>query len=155
MLYIAKVVKSVDENSCNFNFVTRSCNINKIILAHNLFLARDTSWRDSAWSLLDSQLLVVLVDSVGFINNIGTLFLANHARSKFFLSFILVSSIAWSLQISTFTSEENLLILRENTCSFGYNTSEFDECIQMDMTKLSEFVLYWKASNSHKNLCVN
>ena len=143
MLYITKVVKSIDENSCNLYFITRSSNINKIKLAHNLFLAWDTSWRNSAWSLLNSQLLVVLVDSVGFINNIGTLFLANHARSKFFLSFILVSPIAWSFQISTFTSEENLLILRENTCSFGYDTSEFNKCIQMDMTKLSEFVFYW------------
>ena len=25
----------------------------------------------------------------------------------------------------------------------------------MDMTKFPEFVLYWEASNSHKNLCVN
>ena len=79
MLDVAKVVEAIDENASDFDLVAWSCDVHKIVLAHDLFLTRHSARWNGAWSLLDGQLLVVLVDSVYFINHERPLLLAYHA----------------------------------------------------------------------------
>ena len=76
---IAKVIEAVDEDTCDFDLVAWSCDVHQIVLAHDLFLTRHSARWNSAWSLLDGQLLVVLVDSVNFINHERALLLTYHA----------------------------------------------------------------------------
>ena len=79
MLDVAKVVKPINEDAGDFDLVTRSSNVDQIVLAHDLLLARDSARWNCAWSLLDCQLLVVFVDGVGFINHVRSLLLTYHA----------------------------------------------------------------------------
>ena len=61
----------------------------------------------------------------------------------------MVTVEAWTLKITTFTSEVNLLILREHTSSFYNDTSKFNQSIQVDLTQLTKLVLYWQTANSN------
>ena len=79
MLDVAKVVKPINEDAGDFDLVTRSSNVDQIVLAHDFFLARDSARWNGAWRLLDCQLLIVLVDGVGFINHVRSLLLTYHA----------------------------------------------------------------------------
>lgn len=64
VLDVSAVVKPIDKDSCDFNFITWSCCVNKVVL-HNDFLL---SWHSSswyrAWSLLNGPLLEVSVDAL-------------------------------------------------------------------------------------------
>ena len=61
----------------------------------------------------------------------------------------MVTVKARTLKITTFTSEVNLLILREHTSSFYNDTSKFNQSIQVDLTQLTKLVLYWQTANSN------
>lgn len=67
----------------------------------------------------------------------------------------MVTVEAWSLEVATFASEENLLILREHTSSLRYDTSKFNQSVQVDLAKLAELVLDWETANSDKDLVVD
>ena len=98
-----------------------------------LFLARDSTWRNSAWRLLNGEFLVIPVDSVDFIDSEGALFLTDHTRAELTACLDVITVEAWAFKITTFTSEVNLLVLRENTGSLYNDTSEFNQSIQMNL----------------------
>jgi len=64
MTHVREVIKSVDVNSCNFNFISRSGSVNEVVKDVDFLLAGHTTWRDTSRSLLYSNLLVVTVDSL-------------------------------------------------------------------------------------------
>ena len=72
MLDVGEIVKSVDEDSCHFNLVTWSGSIYKIMKDIDLLLSWHSTRWNSSWSLLDSEFLVISVNSVNFIDLVAT-----------------------------------------------------------------------------------
>ena len=67
----------------------------------------------------------------------------------------MVTVETWPFEISAFASEVNLLILRENSCSFRHDTSKFNQSVQVDLSQLTELVFHWQATDTHINLMVD
>ena len=78
MLDVAKVIEPVNIDSSDLNLVTRSRCIHQVMKDKTLFLARDSTWRNSAWCLLNGEFLVVPIDGVDFIDSEGAFSLADH-----------------------------------------------------------------------------
>jgi hypothetical protein len=59
---VSSIIKFVDENTCDFNFISRSSSINEIVEDENFLLSRDSTWWNRSRSLLNCPFLVVSVD---------------------------------------------------------------------------------------------
>jgi hypothetical protein len=81
VLDIGTIIKFVDENTCDFDFISRSSSVNEIVKNENFFLSWDSTRRNRSWSLLNSPFLVVSVNRFMFFKMIWTSLLANDALS--------------------------------------------------------------------------
>lgn len=81
MLDISEVVKSINVDTCDFNFISWASRVYLVILENYLLLTWYPTWWNSSWCLLDSQFLIVSIDSVYFIYWVGTCFLTNNAST--------------------------------------------------------------------------
>lgn len=144
MLNILAVIKLVNENTCDLNFVSWSCRVDKVIEDVYLLLSWNTTWRDGARCLLDSPFLIVSVHGHVLLVLVRPLGLANNALAKVLLWVIHSVVIDWSLNVSALlAAEEELLELRENLCSLSDDSSDFDESVQVALTEVSELVVDW------------
>lgn len=137
MLNISSIIESIDKNTCNFNFVSRSGAINKIVEDIYLFLSWYSSWWNWAWSLLNCPFLVISVDTHKFFGLV-LLTLANNTSSKELLHIILLIVHEWTLDIlASETSIVRDFFLWENASSLGDDSSNFNESIKMDLSQIS------------------
>ena len=120
----------------------------------DLFLAGNTAWWYSSGSLLHSQFLVISVDSLHLVDHVWASLMANDALGKRFLSFIRVSIVDWTLDITALAAEVHLSILREDLGSLGDHTFELNQGIKMNLAQFSKFIFYWKIVDPHINLIV-
>jgi len=155
VLDVAEVVESVDIDSCDLDFVSWSGGVDEVMNDEYFFLARDSAGRDSSWSLLDRELLVISVDCVRLINSEGAPTLTDQAGTQLLLSCVLVVAKAWSFNITALTSEVDLLILRVNSGSLGNNTPEFNQSVQVNLAEFTKLVFDWETANSHEDLVVD
>lgn len=80
--------------------------------------------------------------------------MANDALGKRFLSFIRVSIVDWTLDITALASEVHLSILWEDLGSLGDHTFELNQGIKMNLAQFSKFIFDWKIVDPHINLIV-
>lgn len=73
---ILDVVESVDVDTSDFYFITRSCTVDQVSEAGHFFLAGDTARRDCTWGLLHGEFLIVFVDSELLIKRVWTILVA-------------------------------------------------------------------------------
>lgn len=81
MLDVSKVIKLIDINSSDFNFISRSCWINQIKLDNDFFLSRDSTRRDRAWSFLYGPFLIIAIFTFALFQIIRTSVLATSTHS--------------------------------------------------------------------------
>mgnify|MGYP006899633011 CR=1 FL=1 len=82
MLNIGAIIKSVDENTGDFDFVTWSGGIDEVIKNNDLFLPWNSAWWNRSWSLLDCPFLIVSIHThAGFKEETFGISLANNASS--------------------------------------------------------------------------
>jgi len=79
MTHVGEVVKSVDVDSCNLNFIARSGSVNQVVENVDFLLAGYTTWRDTSRGLLHSNLLIVTVDSLLLVEFVRPKSLADNA----------------------------------------------------------------------------
>lgn len=155
MTHVREVIKSVDVDSCNFNFISRSGSVNEVVKDVDFLLAGHTTWRDTSRSLLYSNLLVVTVDSLLLVEFIRAESLADNALAQELFGLISRAVESRSFQVTTLTPEVHFLKLREDTRSLGDYTSELNQGVQMDLTQVTELVLNREVSHSHENVIVD
>ena len=83
MLDISKIIKLININSCDFNFISRSRRINQIKLDYNFFLSRDSTRRDRAWCFLYGPFLIIAIFTFAFFQIIRTSVLATCTNSQY------------------------------------------------------------------------
>ena len=127
MLYICPIIKFINKYSCNFDFITWSCCVNKIIQNKDFFLSRyTTSWHRSR-SLLNCPLLVISVNTHIFFQMIWTIWLADLTLSKVLLLLINIIMIEWPFNIRTFhASKIHLFEFWKYSCSLCNHSSNFN-----------------------------
>ena len=54
----------------------------------------------------------------------------------------------WSLDVSALASVEDATVLREHSSSLSNDTSDLDECIQMNLSEVSKLVLNWQVTDA-------
>ena len=114
MLCVCNLVVAVQVDTSDLNFVTWSCSVYKVVQHDALLLPWNSAWWDSAWSFLDSQFLVIAVNSGQLIKCVRTIALATNAHTSVVLCFCETCMVSWSFQITTDASDEHLVVLREN-----------------------------------------
>ena len=67
----------------------------------------------------------------------------------------MVCGVTRAFEISTLASEENLLELRKNAGSFSDNSLEFDEGVEVDVAKFTEFVFDRQTADADEDLFVD
>lgn len=68
---------------------------------------------------------------------------------------MLILVIDWSLQVSALASEEHLLQFREHTSSLSDHSSDLNECVQMNLSQVSQFIFNWQILDSGVDFSVN
>jgi len=143
MLHICIVFKNIFENTGNFNFITWSCWIYKIIQDENFFLSWNTTWRNRSRSFLNGPFLIIAIYTK-VIFKIEIFTLANITNSKHSFGFINWWSKMRSSLISTLiTRKPHLFELGEYSGTLGHNTSNSNQSIQMWNSDIPYLVLNW------------
>jgi len=127
MTHVSEIVKPVDVNSGDFNFVTRPRCVNQVIEHIYLFLAGNTAWGHSTRCFLHRQFLVVPVECGLLVKCVRARSVARDTHAEVLASILLRMVESGSLEITADTSEVHLLELREDAGSFGHNTAELDQ----------------------------
>ena len=141
VLDVCKVVVSVDVNAMDLYFITRAGNIDQVVKNKYFFLAGNTARRHSSWSLLNCEFLIISVHSLDIIYSVRAVGMAHNTLCKTFSGLIGISIVYGTLNITALTLEEDFGVLREYLSSLCHNTFELDESIEVNLTKLSQFVL--------------
>lgn len=149
VLDVCKVIVPVDVDSVDFNFITGTGNVDKIMQDEDLFLTGNTTGWHRAWCLLDRQLLIVTVDSLDLINSVGSARLAHDTDGQTFLSLIWVCVKDRSLCVATLTLEEHFGVLGENLSALGNHALELNQCVEMHLAQLTKLVLNGQLVNTH------
>ena len=154
MLDVCEVIVSVDVNTVNLDLITRAGDINKIMEDKDFLLSWDTAGWDSAWSLLNGQLLVVAVDCLDLIDSKGAISLAHNTATKSLSSLMWISLINGSLSVTALAFEEHFGVLGENCSALCNHTLKLDKSVEMHLSQLSELVFNGQFVNAHINLLV-
>ena len=85
VLNVREIVISVDVNAMNFDFISWSSNIDKIVKNKDLLLSGYTSRGHSTWRLLYCELLVVAIDGSLLIHGEWAICLAHNTATEFLL----------------------------------------------------------------------
>jgi hypothetical protein len=109
---------------------------------------------NSAWRLLESELLVVAVNrllrvEVEWPTRLTVLAIRD---LDFHVGFLLERSKSSPALVAI---EHDILQLRENTTSSGNNTTNTHQAIQMGLAQLAESVVNWQVRNTNMNLRMN
>ena len=83
-----------------------------------------------------------------------TIRLAEYTFPQELLVFVIHFGVeSWSLDALTFgASVIHLSQLWENSCPFGDHSANFNESVEMDLSKVTRFVFNWEVLDSHENL---
>ena len=114
VLLVADEIKAVFINARDFNFVSRPRAVDLIMEDQALFLARNTAGRNRSRRFLNNQLLMVLVDSLNFVQGVGAKLLAPDAFAEVLLCFLNRGVVSGSFEVTTGTPEEH-------GCALGVN----------------------------------
>jgi hypothetical protein len=156
VLHIGSIIEFVNENTCDFNFISWSSSVDKVIEDKDLLLSWNTTWRNRSGSFLDCPFLVVSVDRFVILKMVRTLRLADDALSQVLLLLFDVVVEEWALEIlALLASEVHFFELWENSCSLCNHSSDLDKSIQVNLSQISEFILNWKVLNSHEDLIMD
>jgi hypothetical protein len=156
VFHVSSIIKLIDEDSSNFDLVSWSSSIDKIIENENFLLSWHTSWRNRAWGLLNCPFLIVSIDRFVVLEEIWSLSLANDTLTKVLLLLLNIVMEEWTLKVlAGLTSEVHFLKLWENCCSLGDDSSNLDEGVQVNLSQVSQLVLNWKILHSHEDLVVD
>jgi len=136
ILDVRNLVETIYVNSCNFDFIARPGSVDQVVQNNTLFLARNTTGRHSSWGFLDSELLVIPVDSPNLIESVGSVLLAHNASSNHLASFVETGRVSGTFDITARTSDIHLVALREHSRTLGNYTSEFYKSIQVDLAEI-------------------
>ena len=135
MFDICPIIKSIDKDSSDFNFITRSSAINEIIEDVDLLLSWNSARWYRAWSLLDGPLLIIPVDALGLLCFV-LLTLANYTGSEelFYISLSGFVVMIWPFDVlAAKTSVVSSLFFRKDACSLGYDSSNLDEGVELHL----------------------
>jgi len=155
VLYIRKVVKSVDVDASDLNLITGPGTVDQVIEQVHFLLSGDSPWGDRPWRLLDGHFLIVPVESFLLIHRERPITMALDALPNVESSLILGVVVEGTLDVSTLTSEVDLELLWEHSSSFGDDPSDLDEGVEMDLAEVSQLVFHWQILDPHKDLVVD
>ena len=127
MTHVGEIVKPVDVNSGDFNFVTRPRCVNQIIEHIYLFLAGNTAWGHSTRCFLHRQFLVVPVECGLLVKCVRARSVARDTHAEVLASILLRMVEGRSLEITADTPEVHFLELGEDSGTLGDNTTELDQ----------------------------
>ena len=154
MLDVSEVVVSIDVDSMNLDLVAWASDINQIMKHEDFFLARNTARWNCAWCLLNRQLLIVAIERLDLINLVGTTLVAYNTLSQTRFRLLRVCVHNRSLEISTLAAEVHLIVLWEDLCALGDDSSEFNQSIQVNLAQLTHFILHGQLIDPHIDLLV-
>ena len=97
VLDVGSIVKFIDEDTGDLNFISRSSSVNKIIKDEDLLLSWHSTWWHRSWGLLHGPFLVVSVNGFVVFNNVWAVLLANDALTQELLSIIGTIVVEWAL----------------------------------------------------------
>lgn len=86
---------------------------------------------------------MISVNSLNLIKSVGSVPLAQNTSSEDLASFIKAGRVSRTFDIAARTSYVHLVTLGEHSRTFGDNTSEFNESIQVNLAQISELVFDW------------
>ena len=127
VLHIREIVESVDVDTSDLDFISRSGSVNHVVKDVDLLLSGDSSRGDGSRCLLDGHLLIVPVHRVYLIHSEGPSTLTYHTPAEELFPFLSVRVIDRTLDIPAAASVEDLRVLREDPCSLGDNTTDLDK----------------------------
>ena len=70
MLCISNLIIAIWIYTCNFNFVTWPCTVNKIMKNNTFLWSRNTSWRHCTWCFLNCEFLMISINCFKLIEHI-------------------------------------------------------------------------------------
>ena len=153
---VSSIVKFIDEDTGDLNFISRPSSVNKIVKDEDFLLSWYSTWRHGSRGLLHRPFLVVSVDGFVIFNEVWTVLLANDALTQELLSVIRTVVVEWALQIlACLASVVHFLKLWEDLGSFGDNTSDLDQGIQMHLSEIPQLVFNRKVFHSDEDFVVN
>lgn len=155
MADVREIVKAVNVDSSDFNFVTRSSSIYKVVQYVDFLLTGDTSWRNTAGCLLNSKLLVIAVNCLLLVEFVRSKSLTNDTFSQELFSLISRRVVSRSFKISTLTSEVHFLKLREDAGSLCNNTTELDQSVQVHLAQITKLVFNRQVTDADKDVVVD
>ena len=126
VLDVREVIVPIDVNAVNLDLITWTGDIHKIMKDKDFLLSRDTARWDSAWGLLNGQLLVVAIDCLDLIDCEGSISLAHNTTTKSLSGFIWIGLINGSLSVTALAFEEHFGVLGENRSALGDHTLKLD-----------------------------
>ena len=155
VLDIGEVVKPVDVDTCDLHFISWASAVHQVIQHIHFFLSGNSSRRDTARCFLDGHLLVVPVECLLLIDNVvvGALALVALPQEQFPL--ILRVVVEGTLHVSADASVENLVLLWEHSSSLGHHSLDVHQCVQVDLSEISEFVVKRHVLDSDEDLSVD
>ena len=152
VLDVGKVVVPVDVDSMDLDFIARASHINEIVQHEDLLLTGYSTRWHSSWSLLNSQLLIVTIDGLHFVDSVGSASVAHDTLGQTLLGLLRVRVKDRSLDVATLAAEVHARILGEHLRALGHHATELDQCVQMHLAQLTKFVLDGELANTHENL---
>lgn len=155
VLSVSNLVIAVHVDTSNFDLITRPCSINQIVQNNALLLSRHSARGDRARGFLDRQLLVVPVHGLKLIKLVGTGPLASDASAGVLLCLLEGGVVSWAFQVTTHAPEEHFVELGEHTGSFGHDTTELDESVQVELSQVTKFVFDGQVTDSNEDFRVD
>ena len=105
MLDISSVIVLVRVDASDFNLISRSGSVDKVVEHNDFFLSRDSAGWHASWSLLNCELLVVPVNGLLFADRVRSISIAYLANTEFLLDLKHVVAVVGASGIATNTSE--------------------------------------------------
>jgi hypothetical protein len=102
-----------------------------------LLLTGNTAWRYRSGGLLNSKLLVVLVNSFKLIKSVGSLLLALDACSRVLFGLLNSWVEGWALQITTLAAKEHAVKLRVDSRSLCHYAVELHQRVQVKLSQIT------------------
>jgi hypothetical protein len=62
MLDVSSIIEFIDEDTSNFNLISWSSRVNKIVKNEDFLLSRDSTWWNRSWSFLNGPFLIISVN---------------------------------------------------------------------------------------------
>ena len=101
MLDVGSVIEFIDEDTSDFNLISWSCSINKIVKNEDFLLSWHSTWWYGSWGFLNGPFLIISVNRFVLLMNIWTFALANNTFSEELLLIVVVIVHNWAFKIIT------------------------------------------------------